>query len=370
MRAAFASASASARRSLRAAALRLVLALASFALLPLAAGCGGPFELPQETPGGVIPEKGSYAYTGSVRGITRPTDVLLTLGTGSTLYVVADSSTVLAYPRFFRPDGTTPPLTYVFTGTYKPTKICQGPSRLYVLEAGDTLLAQSDPSKAPGFHQFRLTGGDPVITVRDTGLAEVRGIASDASGNVYVSCIAREFIREDPQDSRLRTFKYVSRVYRYLASQGFARDPNFFVDDGQGTGIVSEPNDCFVRAYQGTLYLYIADTGKDLAQRMVVRDNAGAALESLPLDGGQTGATFVGPVDMVADDSGFMYICDRGNRRILRYNADGIYIQKVNIELDLDADSLHVPIAVSADDSLAYVADYETGKISSYKKRK
>ena len=46
------------------------------------------------------------------------------------------------------------------------------------------------------------------------------GIAGDQAGNVYVAGVGREFIRDDPQDSRRRTFKFVSRVYRYLAAQG------------------------------------------------------------------------------------------------------------------------------------------------------
>ena len=54
----------------------------------------------------------------------------------------------------------------------------------------------------------------------------------------------------------------------------------------------------------------------------------------------------------------------------MRYDGGGAYIQKINIELDLDADSLHVPVATSVDDSLVYVADYQTGKVSSYKRRK
>jgi DNA-binding beta-propeller fold protein YncE len=336
-----------------------------------AAGCGGSFELPEETPGGVIPEAGSYAYQGSIRGLGRPTDVLLTLGTGSSLFIVGDSSYVRQYPRFFRPDGATPPISTVFTGFLKPTKITQGPAVLFVLDAGDTLLARTDTTKAPGFLRFGLTGGAPTFVRRDTSIAEARGIAADADGNVYVSCIAKEFIRDDPLDPRRRTFKYVSRVYRYLAAQGYARDAEFYVGDGQGIGIVFDPGDCFVRTLGGTLYLYVADTGKDLCQRMTVVDgNGGESLPSLPLDGSETGVPILIPPDFVADDAGFMYAVDLGSRRILRFDATGAYVQKVNIELDLDQDSLHVPIAVSADDTLAYVADRATGKVTAYKKRK
>jgi len=336
-----------------------------------AVGCGGTFTLPEETPGGVIPEAGSYAYQGSIRGLGEPTDVLLTLGTGSSLYVVGDSSYVRQYPRFFRPDGNTPPIATTFTGFLKPTKITQGPAVLFVLDAGDTLLAQTDTTKGPGFLRFGLTGGAPTLVRRDTTIAEARGIAADAQGNVYVSCIAKEFIRDDPQDSRRRTYKYVSRVYRYLAAQGYAKDTQFYVGDGQGLGIVFEPGDCFVRAQGGTLYLYVADTGKDLCQRLMVVDgNLGESLPSLPVDGNDSGAPLLVPPDFVADALGFMYAIDRGEGRVLRFDPLGSFERRVDIELDLDADSLHVPVAVSADDSLAYVADRATGKITSYKKRK
>ncbi len=351
-------------------AVRLLL-LALVALAPLAAGCGGSFTLPEETPGGVIPEAGSYAYNGTLDGLGEPTDVLLTLGTGTSLFVVGDSSYVRQYPRFVQSVGSTPPIGTTFTGFLKPTKIAQGPAVLFVLDAGDTLQAQTDTTRGPGFLRFGLTGGAPTFVRRDTSIAEARGIAADAQGNVYVSCIAKEFIRDDPLDPRRRTFKFVSRVYRYLAASGYARDAGFYVGDGAGIGIVSDPGDCFVRARGGTTYLYVADTGKDLCQRLTVVDNnLGESLPSLPVDGTDSGTPILLPPDFVADDAGFMYGIDRGTARILRFDELGQYVQKVNIELDRDDDSLHVPIAVSVDDTLAYVADRATGKVTAYKKRK
>jgi hypothetical protein len=347
-----------------------LLLLVAAAISSALAGCGNKFGLPTETPGGVIPEKGSYAYTGSVRGLPHLTDVLLTRGTGSTLYVVYDSANVRAFPRFFRGDGSTPPLSYAFSGFYKPIRICQAPGKLYVLDAGDSTIAQTDTTKGPGFLIYGLSGGTPTFVLKDTSLASVSGIASDPAGNVYIAGVGKEFIRDDPQDSRRRTYKFVSRVYRYLAAQGFARDTEFYVDEGQGTGTISNPGDIFVDPLLGDGYLYVADTGKDVAQRLEIQNNAGVPLPSLLLDGSQSGATFVAPADFVADALQFMYVADTGNRRILRYDNGGTLVQKVNIELDLDADSLHVPVAVSVDDSLVYVADYETGKVSSYKRRK
>lgn len=350
----------------------LLVCLGFAAMLAGLPGCGGKFALPTETPGGTIPEKGSYAYTGTLDGLSNPTDVLVTLGIGTpVVYVAFDSSTVHAYPQYFNNFGPTNPLSYTFSGFYRPIKVCQGPARIFVLDAGDTTLGRTDLSKAPGFLMYALDGGPAQATVRDTSLASVRGIASDDVGNVYVSCIAREFVRDDPQDERRRTFKFVSRVYRYVGSPSFVRDANFFVDDGQGLGTVFEPRDCFVVPFQTSVpHLYVADTGKDIVQRMVIEDNAGEPLPAIALDGNQSGVPFVVPTDFVADEQGFMFVADPGNRRVVRYSPVGDYVQKVNVELDRFDDSLHVPVAVSADDSLVYVADSATGRITAYKRRK
>jgi hypothetical protein len=340
-------------------------------LAALAVGCGNKFSLPTETPGGVIPEKGSYAYTGSVRNLPNLTDVLLTRGSGSTLYVVFDTTTVRAFPRIFRVDGNTPPLSYSFQGLFRPIRICQGPGVVWVLDAGDTTLGLADTTKAPGILEYGPTGGAPLFVYRDTTLASVAGIAADGDGNVYVSGVAKEFVRDDPTDTRKTTYKYASRIRRYLRAQGWEKDTNFYVDEGQGVGTVFQPGDLFVDPQQPVSRIYVADTGKDQVQRLeYVPNNHGNPLPSLSFDGNQTGVPLLQPADVCSDLPGFIYIADTGRHRVLRYDDAGTYIQRVDIELDLDADSLHAPVAVSCDDSLVYVADQVTGKVASYKRRK
>jgi len=97
-------------------------------------------------------------------------------------------------PRTFKINEPTLPVGGAFTGFFKPTKICQGPNVLFVLDYGDSNLARTDSTKGPGFLRYNLTGGAPTFVRRDTSIADARGIAADQAGNVYVSCIAREFI--------------------------------------------------------------------------------------------------------------------------------------------------------------------------------
>jgi sugar lactone lactonase YvrE len=66
----------------------------------------------------------------------------------------------------------------------------------------------------------------------------------------------------------------------------------------------------------------------------------------------------------------FLYLCDSGNLRVLRYDADQEFVQTVNVELDAQGQALANPVAVAADDSLVYVADRDLGKVIRYQRRK
>ena len=60
---------------------------------------------------------------------------------------------------------------------------------------------------------------------------------------------------------------------------------------------------------------------------------------------------------------------DRDNRRVLRYDLSGEYIQRVDLEANADALPLLDPTAVAVDDSLAYVADRGRAQIIRYRRR-
>ena len=57
------------------------------------------------------------------------------------------------------------------------------------------------------------------------------------------------------------------------------------------------------------------------------------------------------------------------NRRVLRYNLSGDYIQRVDVELNADSLALLDPISVAVDNVQAYVADRGRSQIIRYQRR-
>jgi DNA-binding beta-propeller fold protein YncE len=69
-------------------------------------------------------------------------------------------------------------------------------------------------------------------------------------------------------------------------------------------------------------------------------------------------------------EDGYIYVCDTGNQRVLRFAPDGSYVQRVDHELNSSNQPLANPVAVAANDSVAYVADRGRSEIIRYKRRR
>ena len=82
-----------------------------------------------------------------------------------------------------------------------------------------------------------------------------------------------------------------------------------------------------------------------------------------------TGTNFNGPENVGIDGSGGLYVVDRLNRRVLRYDMAGNFVVQVDTEPNSDGQSLLDPTAVGVDDSLAYVADMGRGQVIRFKRR-
>jgi hypothetical protein len=228
--------------------------------------------------------------------------------------------------------------------------------------------------------EFGLLGGDTLSTFTDTSLAFVRGVAADDQDRVYVAGSAIVLI-PDPQDARIRTRTFQFRINRYVkvapggvpdpympGTDRWVRDQSFIVEEGSGLGTLSDPRGIYwsgARA-QGGAGLFAADFGKNWVQKLsdVVSSTGQFKIEA------DSSSTLNGPVDVAADLAGYIYLTDTGNRRVLRHDPYGEFVQRVDVEPDSDGQPLGDPIAVAADDSLVYVADRAANKVIRYQRRK
>jgi hypothetical protein len=370
------------------------------------AGCGAKFELPTEHKGKIIPGDGTYQMIASWSGFTGVRDVMLTQGAGTQLFVLFNPGTgtgpsttprgaILEFP-LVRPVPITGQAGHnPFNQLFNPIALASGNNRIFVLDAGDTCIARTNPisqkcdstggwdnritdlSSYWRVREYGILGGDTISTFTDTTLSSVSGIAADPQGNVYVGGVAI-IVQISQIDPRLRYRLNQFRIYKYargpkypgqgdpnMPGSAWHRDTTFVIEEGTGVGSVIDPRGMEWAGVNGNA-LYAADHGKNWIQKLY---DTGSNNGYFQLDGGQTGATFLGPTDVAVDRQGFIYALDHDNQRVLRYDSDGNYIQRVDIERDTRGLPLNDPIAIAADDSTVYVADRINAEVVRYKRR-
>jgi len=404
----------------------LLLPLLALAVLAPLSGCGTGFPLPTERPKSAgVPTDSSYAMIATWEGFTDVRDVLLTQGSGSQLFVLFNDGQVQNLPpttpiqrhgdvRLYalsKPIVIGAPYFLPLATLYNPIGVASAQNKLFVLDEGDSCKARYDVRRGtcrpdqdttsatghPFRHQifdwaavwrvreFDLSGGDTISTFTDSTFAHVLGVGAGEDGYVYVSGIVA-VLDTNVLDQRVRTKKFASRVYRYARGRKYSglvpdslnddvnmpgsrwhRDTTWVMLDGSGTASVFEPTGLYY-SRNGGHALYVADRGNGAVKEVSVTTND---LGLVKVDGSTTGAIFNQPDDVFADLGGFFYVLDRGNRRVLRYDAQtGEYIQRVDIENNAQGEPLLDPISVAADDSLVFVADHERAKLVKYKRRK
>ena len=183
-------------------------------------------------------------------------------------------------------------------------------------------------------------------------------------------------------DQRIRTRKFISRIYRYargprypgvvpgdkyMPGADWHRDTTWVVLDGTGTSSVNDPRGMRWTPASGGALL-VADRGNNKAKLI---GTSASNLGYAKMDGSETptGTNFNGPSNVAIDGAGFLYIVDRLNQRVLRYDAYGGYVQQVNVENNSDGLPLLDPVSLGVDDSLAYVADAGRSQVIRYKRR-
>ena len=372
--------------------LRFVVAILSILTTLGLAGCGSPFSLPTESRNRLYSSDKSYEMKATWTGMDGVNDILLTQGTGSQLFVLfqlpgvglSSRGTINGYALKARPPVPSS-LGITFATLFNPHALCAGGSHIFVLDQGDTLLARDPSTGRVGdlgltwrVREFGLLGGDTLATFTDTSFAYVQGIAADDQGRVYVGGSAIVLIA-DPQDPRIRTRQFQYRIRRYLrvspgsvtpdpympGTDRWIRDVNYIVEDGSGLGTLTDPRGLAWSAATGR-GLFAADLGKGWIQKL---SDVTSSTAFFKIDAGQD-SILSAPRDVAVDLLGFIYVADTGNLRVLRYDPQGQFVQRVNVELDADHRPLADPVAIAADDSLVYVADRASAKVVRYERRK
>ena len=373
--------------------VRVCATLAPMALVLLAAsGCGTKFEIPTQAKllAG-IPGDGTYQRIATWAGMDGITDLVLIPGPQLFLLFRAaggQPARVVEY-KTTAPDA----LPTQFAGAVDPGALCVGGNRMFVLDRGDTAAARSnfpcdyssDCGPLRGFSRpitnlskywhvrEYLLDGTLSSTFTDTSFASVNGVAADAAGNVYVSgvinyCVVNQF------EPRSKGLDFQFRIRRYVRGGGspyvigpWHRDDSYEIVQGTGIGSTRDPRGMFWTNLGGEA-LFFADAGNNGVQKY----DPLSLLNSFKLSVGGVGADslFRQPTDVSVDPAGYVYLVDAGNHRVLRYNSEGKFIQRVDIEPSLEGNYLATPIAVTADNEQVYVADPGSGVIARFRRRK
>jgi sugar lactone lactonase YvrE len=378
------------RRARRACALFL----ASATLAVTAWGCGASYPLPTEHRAGrTVAGAGTYQMITTRRGLAGIRDILLT-PSGELFLLFRSPGRVLKYPP-----GLNAPLSTTFPGLQNPAEMAFGANQLFVLDQGDTAAARitlgesityladcgpilgfsrpiADLSKYWRVQVYQLNGAS-LGSFTDTLFLWVNGIAADAVGRVYVSGTI-VYCNVDPFDSRIRTFDSQYRIYRYergaaasgtVIGDGWGRDTSYAVVEGAGIGSTKDPRGMLWSLATGSA-LYFADAGNQEVQKFADPTSAGSSFKVAFGGSGADDIHLSSPVDVSVDADGYLYVADLGNKRVLRYDPNGSFVQKVNIERDAAGDTLEGPVAVTADNEQVYVADSAHAGVVRYLRRK
>jgi uncharacterized protein (TIGR03663 family) len=253
---------------------------------------------------------------------------------GKTRPTIGDLARLWLLHRIWSPIGSQDATVYVRkdlggSGMLEPLNV----------EVQDT-SARDYPSEAVELPEGRVFGG----TGAGPGqLSEPRGVATDASGNLYVA---------DSKNSRIAVFDGNGVFQRAIGSpgeqDGQLKEPGgvavgpggeIYVADtwnhrvarfgpnGEWRGQWRDPDRAFFGPRAVVLSggsLFVADTGN----KRIVRFDAEGRVASSWGGAGNGPGQFVEPVGIAADAAGRVYVADTGNHRIQVFEADGKFVRQ------------------------------------------
>ncbi len=202
----------------------------------------------------------------------------------------------------------------------------------------EALIAQAPVEPNPYLDKWTSRVASRAIGTMGSGagqLSSPKGIARDTDGFLYVA---------DSQNHRIQVFSPEGAFVREWGSQGMA--PGQF-QEPWGVAVASD----------GTVY--VADTWN---HRIQVFDRQGTYLREWGIFGetaediSRDGA-FYGPRGLALDADDNLYVSDTGNKRVLKYNAQGFLLEAAGGS-GSGPGQFQEPVGLAVDaDGLVYVAD-------------
>jgi hypothetical protein len=296
--------------------------------------------LPQEPDAGGGPA-GEVAYVRKYAWDGMPVVTDLVLTRGQVLYGIDPGGTVrcwfsdTATPR--ENPGRTLPATAVVGGDTlrAPAQLCEGrQSTLWV--------AYRSPRPTVLQWNVAVTPPVPIDTawVHDAAWVEFGGIAADPdSAFVYVSDVGAH------------------RVTKHAPSAGGGRRVTTLAAPGSGDNFVQAPRGLY--AFGDSLL--VADSGKNWLQ--VISSRVATSGRGQVTGTSESPLLLRDPRDVWVDATGFFYVSDSGNARVLKLTRTGL-IKEIVTALDLEA--AVVPTTICASDTRVWVVDPDRGRLSIY----
>ncbi len=207
------------------------------------------------------------------------------------------------------------------------------------------LIPEDEYTKKSVKRTAQLTWG--AQGAREGQFTDPRGLAVDAAGNVYVA---------DSQNHRVQKFDASGN---FLTQWGI---------EGNGAGQFKEPWGVATHTEDGETVVYVADTWNHRVQKF---DENGKFLLQWGQHGmtdGTLGDTNVlwGPRDIAVNSAGELYVTDTGNKRILKFDANGTFIEQHG-GAGIEPGKFQEPVGIAVDvaDNV-YVADTWNRRIQKF----
>jgi hypothetical protein len=309
------------------------VALLIMAMLP---GCGGKYEMPTETFKDAF--LGEYHYDDGYDWFQGATHMAMLYG-----HIYVTFSEEGAVRRYYG-DGL-PEKDIEFTGLERP----------FIVGVGAGGVAVGDSSNGITVKVYGLDGGAPILEFSDPEWKAIGGLATDVTGNIYVSDMVRNFVRS----------------YNSRGNQRFGTD---LADSGFGIGHVLSPRGLWV--VDDTLFIAESDGEKNQVQKISTTEPQKGIMfsDDVPLLSSFTDINgdewaLSGPTAVTTDISGNVYVLDGHLGKLFRFTPKGVSDEMVNSSESGGPQALVTPVGIGEYKKRVYTLERIKGTVHRWDSR-